>query len=35
RDTLKNVLGGLEDWLYSEEADNADLDELKAKRQQA
>lgn len=35
REALKGVLGGLEDWLYSEEADDADLAELKEKRRQA
>lgn len=35
RDALKGVLGGLEDWLYSEEADDAGLAELKEKRRQA
>lgn len=35
REALKGVLGGLEDWLYSEEADDADLAELKKKRRQA
>lgn len=29
------MLGGLEDWLYSQEADDADLAELKDKRRQA
>lgn len=28
------MLGGLEDWLYSEEADDADLAQLKDKRRQ-
>lgn len=35
RETLKGVLGELEDWLYSQEADDATLAELKDKRRQA
>lgn len=35
REALKGVLGELEEWLYSEEADDADLAALKAKRHQA
>lgn len=35
REALKGVLGGLEDWLYSQEADDADLAELKDRRRQA
>eukprot|EP00752_Nemacystus_decipiens_P016369 g14634.t2 len=34
KEALKGVLGGLEDWLYSEQADDADLAELKEKRRQ-
>eukprot|EP00903_Cladosiphon_okamuranus_P005639 g5605.t1 len=34
KEALKGVLSGLEDWLYSEEADEADLAELKEKRRQ-
>lgn len=33
RESLDMVLDGLEEWLYSEEAETADLSELKAKRQ--
>ena len=35
REALKSLLSGLEDWLYSEEADDAELVELKEKRRQA
>ncbi|CAM9476852.1 unnamed protein product [Pylaiella littoralis] len=34
KEALKGVLGELEEWLYSEEADDADLATLKAKRHQ-
>lgn len=34
RASLTGLLAGLEDWLYSEEADDADLSKLKAKRQE-
>lgn len=32
RDDLNAILDGLEEWLYSEEADDVDLPALKAKR---
>lgn len=35
RKALKVALGGLEDWLYSEEADDADLAAVKTKRKEA
>ncbi|CAN0171906.1 unnamed protein product, partial [Ectocarpus fasciculatus] len=35
KEALKVALGGLEDWLYSEEADDADLAALKTKRKEA
>ncbi|CBJ25702.1 Heat shock protein 70 [Ectocarpus siliculosus] len=34
KEALKAALGGLEDWLYSEEADDADLAALKTKRKE-